>query len=464
MLHENSLPRIESASGLTGDDALPVVPATAEMSRTNRWFQSLLGAIPGRTRLMPLVYSFTDQALTVGGGFLVNVAVARAQTKEEYGLFALSYSVYALLLALYQAAILEPFTIYGSGRYRERFSEYLRLMVRSNAVMGLLLTAFLLLICFLLSRVAPQLVSRALWGLALTAAVLLSSHLLRRAFYLQRQPVLATKTSLVFFITVVCGLWLGAKSGWLDSRTVFLILAVGWITAGAVFGRKLSFGEPQRSFLQIEPHYWREHWNYSKWVLASAIIVQLTTQAYYWLLAGFLSAKEAGELRAIHLLIAPMDQVFVALSFVALPALSACYAAKDTGRFLFLWKRYVLATLGVTGAFAFAVRLIGKPVMHAIYAGKYDGLAPFLFVLALLPVLMGVGATMNNAVIATEKPKLTFFAYVCGGVTTLLGGIPLVMHFGLQGAVYGMLLSGAMYTGALALVFALRVRIRTVPA
>ncbi|MGC2767395.1 MAG: hypothetical protein WB607_17945, partial [Candidatus Acidiferrum sp.] len=138
---------------MTGGDALPVIPTPAEMSRTNSWFQSLLGAIPGRARLMSLVYSLTDQALTVGGGFLANVAVARAQTKEEYGLFALSYSVYALLLALYQAVILEPFTIYGSGRYRERFSEYLRLMVRSNAVMGLLLTASLLLICFLLSRV-----------------------------------------------------------------------------------------------------------------------------------------------------------------------------------------------------------------------------------------------------------------------------------------------------------------------
>jgi len=103
-------------------------------------------------------------------------------------------------------------------------------------------------------------------------------------------------------------------------------------------------------------------------------------------------------------------------------------------------------------------------MMHVIYSGKYDGLAPYLFVLALLPVLMGVAATMNNAVIATEKPKLTFYAYLCGGATTFLGGIPLVMHFGLWGAVSGMLLSGATYTGALAIAFALRVREQLSPA
>jgi O-antigen/teichoic acid export membrane protein len=316
----------------------------------------------------------------------------------------------------------------------------------------------------LVSRIAPHLVSRAFWGLALTAAVLLSSHLLRRGFYLQRQSVLAAKTSFVFFITVVCGLWLAAKLQWLDSLTVFLILAAGWITAGGIFGKKLAFGRPELSFLQIEPDYWREHWNYSKWVLATAIVFQFTTQVYYWLLAGFLSAKEAGELRAMHLLVAPMDQVFVALSFLALPALSARYAAKDIGKFLFLWKRYVFVTLSVTGVFALTVRIIGKSMMHVIYAGKYDGLAPYLFVLALLPVLMGVAATMNNAVIATEKPKLTFYAYVCGGATTFLGGIPLVIHLGLWGAVSGMLLSGATYTGALAVAFALRVREHSSPA
>jgi O-antigen/teichoic acid export membrane protein len=450
---------MENAPQLTGNDALPVIPR-----RANRWLRSLLGTIPKRARLMAVAYSFADQALAVGGGFLVNVALARAQSKEEYGFFALSYSIYAFLLALYHAAILEPYTIYGSGRYRERFGEYLRLMIQSNAVIGVSLTALLLLSCVGLSWVAPSFLSRAYWGLALTAGVILSGHLLRRAFYLQRQPAFAMKTSFVFFITVSCGLWLVAKSGWLNSFTVFLILAVGWIAGAAVFGRKLALGNRAQTFLEIQPHYWREHWKYSKWVLATAIVFQFTTQSYYWLVAAFLSAREVGELRAMYLLITPMDQVFIALSFLMLPALSTRYALRDVRGFLSLCKRYVLGTLGITGTFAIAIRILGKPMIHNLYAGKYDGLAPFLFVLALLPVLMGVAAAINNAVIATEKPKLTFFAYVCGGATTILGGIPLVMHFGLWGAVYGMLLSGAVYTGALALAFAVRVHGQTVAA
>ncbi len=410
---------------------------------------------------MPVAYSFADQALAVGGGFLVNVALARTQTKEEYGMFALSYSVYLLLTSLHNAAILEPYTVYGSGRYRERFSEYLRLIARSNVLLGLLLTGILLLICGILSWIAPHLMSRALLGLALTVSILLSGMFLRRAFYVHRQPALAAGSSLVFFLTVVCALWLTTKAHRLDSFTVFLILALGWIAAGAALGRKLPFGKRAQPFLTLEPQYWREHWKYSKWVLATAFVFQLTTQSYYWLVAGFLSAKEVAELRAMYLLVSPIEQALIAVSYVIVPALAAHYAANQMGSFLSLWKRFTLAAVGLTGLFAIAVRLVGKPVVHILYAGKYDGLAAYLFVLALLPMVLWIGNAMNHALNAVEKPRFVFWAYLTSAAATFLGGIPLVMHFGLWGAVYGMLFSGVTFTVAVAIGFFFNVYVKT---
>ena len=398
-----------------------------------------------------------DQGLAVGGGFLANVALARTQTKEEFGLFALSYSIYIFLTSLHNAAILEPYTVYGSGRYRQRFSEYLRLMTLNNTVLGLLLTGILLLTYLLLSWLAPQLMSRSLLGLGLTAGILLSGLFLRRVFYVQRQAVFAAMSSLAFFITVAFGLWLTVRAHRLDSFSVFLILAFGWIVAGAAFGRKLAFGKPKQSFLELEPGYWREHWNYSKWVLATAFVFQLTTQGYYWLVAAFLSVKEVGELRATYLVVAPVEQVLVAISFIFFPALASHYAAKRSEHFHSLWKRYTYATVGVTGLFALIVIFLGKPVMHILYAGKFDSLAPLLDLLALVPILIGIRATMSNALNAAEKPRLVLYAYISSGAATFLFGIPLVIHFGLHGAVYGMLLSAGMCTGVLAIGFFMNV-------
>jgi len=398
-------------------------------------------------------FSIADQALFVGGTFLANVMLARTQTKEEYGMFVLSYSVFTFLTGLHNASILEPYTVYGSGRYCNRVSEYLRLMARSNAIVGLVLTGSLLLVCLFFSWFAPHLFSRSLLGLGLTVGILLSGIFLRRAFYLEGKAMLAAGVSLAYFVTVALVLWFAARAHFLDGFSVFLILALGWIVAGAVFARRLPFGKTQNTFLDFEPKYWNEHWKYARWVLVTAFVFQFTTQGYYWLVAEFLSVREVAELRAMYLLIGPLDQLFIALSYLLLPMLALHYASKRMDKLVYLWEKYLLATVGAAVFFALAVRTLGKPVMHILYAGKFDGLAPLLFLLALLPLLMGIGNTLSNVLNAMEKPKLVFWGYVCSGVATFLLGIPLVLHFGLRGAVYGMLVSGTTYTAALGIAF-----------
>jgi O-antigen/teichoic acid export membrane protein len=399
----------------------------------------------------------------VGGIFWVNVMLARAQSKEEYGMFALSYSVYTFFSGLQNAAILEPYTVYGSGRYRERFSEYASLMARSNETVGAILTACLLLAFAILSVFAPHLGSRALIGLSLTVGVLLWSSFVRRTFYVQGRADMAAKISCIFFVSVACGVFLTAHFHLLNSFSVFLILALGWIAAGAGFVGKFRRPKSGKEFLQAEPGYWREHWKYAKWVLGTAFVFQLTTQGYYWLVAGLLSVKDVAQLKAIYILVTPVDQFFIAVNYLVLPAMAAHFAAGRLGEYFSLWRKVGLATVCVTGLFAGGVRMAGRPVLHVLYAGKFDGLVPLLFLLALLPLLMGIGNTMNDALKAAEMPRLVFYAYLASGAATVLLGIPLVKQFGLKGAVYGMLVSGATYSAVLGFGFLFRIARKSSP-
>jgi O-antigen/teichoic acid export membrane protein len=72
--------------------------------------------------------------------------------------------------------------------------------------------------------------------------------------------------------------------------------------------------------------------------------------------------------------------------------------------------------------------------------------------------VMWAGGTMGHALNAVEKPHFVFWAYVTSGTATLFFGVPLVIYFGLWGAVYGMLLSSVAYTLALVISFLLRFR------
>jgi O-antigen/teichoic acid export membrane protein len=418
-----------------------------------RWIVlGVAGSLTGQ-RLRQFTLGLADQGFSVGGMFLVNVMLARTQTKEDYGTFVLSYSIFTFLSGLHNAAVLEPYTVFGAGRHRDRFPAYSRLMLRSNAIVGAALATVLLVVCGVLGWARPEMPLRALLGLGLTVGIILTGSFLRRSFYIQGKPAGAATATLVFFATVAVSLWIAVWSHLLNSFSVFLILGLGWLVAGAVWLRGRPRDQAQDRFLDSVPDYWREHWGYARWVLAMAFVFQFMNQGYYWLVAGFLSVKEAGELKAMYVLIAPIEQVMISLSFLMLPALTAKYAARNFDGFVSLWKRYAWAMAGITSLFALAVRLVGAQAMHILYAGKFDSLAPLLFLLALVPLWIGIGNTFSDALRAAERPRLVFYAYLSSALATFVMGIPLVIYRGLRGAVYGMSVSGATFAGALAVAF-----------
>lgn len=402
-----------------------------------------------RAKFQQIVYSVLDQGFSVGGMFLVNVALARTQSKEEYGMFALCYSIFTFLAGLHNSVILEPYTVYGSGRYAISFNEYYGLMFRSNAALSAALSALLLTSCLVLGWLAPQYFSGALLGLSLGIGFLLTGLFLRRVFYIQRRPELAARVSLIFFIALGTGLLLVLRLHELNSLAAFLISGAAWLIAGVSVVRLLPRLRNMQRFTDLVPEYWAEHWKYSRWVFTTAFVFQLTSQGYYWLIAGFLSVKEVADLKAMLIVLAPVDQIYIAFGYLILPALAARYAAMNIRGLVSVWKWCLLANTGLMGGFALCVFFLGRPVAHLLYAGKFDPVLGLLPLLALFPVLMGIGNTMNAALKATENPKFVFQAYAGSGSVTLLLGAPLVRAYGLRGAVYGMLLSATAYSAVL---------------
>lgn len=391
-------------------------------------------------------YSIADQAFAVGGMFVANVALARVRSKEEYGAFALCYSVYTFLAGLHNAAILEPFTVFGSGRYHQHFQSYARLMRGRNTALCAGLSTLLLAIWLMLRWISPGLAMPALLGMILACGVLLTGTFIRRGFYVEGRPDRAAGFSLGFFAVLVLLLLAAIRGQWLTAFTTFAIAALAWIAAALVMAKVIPGRDAARDFDKIQAGYWTEHWNYARWVLATAFVFQLMTQGYYWLVAGLLSVKDLAGLRAMHLLVTPVDQLFIAFTLLILPLMAHRYATGQAQALISLWGRYSLLSLGVTATFAAVVHTVSLPLLHFIYGGKFDELAGLLGWLVLVPLVMGVGNSTNAALKAIERPNAVFYGYVASGVVTFLAGIPLVLHLGLRGAVYGMSLSAAAYT------------------
>lgn len=405
------------------------------------------------TRARQIGLSVADQGFTLGGMFLLNVTLARTQTKEDYGIFALSYSIFTFLSGLHNAAILEAYTIHGSGRYHQHFHEYGSLLRRANTWLCAGLTLTLTAAWGVLRWTKPRLASGTMLAMALTCGIFLMAAFVRRTFYIRRRPDLAARFSATFLFACTVLLLLFLRARPLDSFYAFVIAALAWCIAGLTVRGKWRAGMPEKSVEDIEPQYWAEHWKYSRWVFVTALVFQLTGQAYYWLAAVFLSIKDVGDLRAMYNLVTPVDQIFAAMILLILPMMSFRFASRRMAGLLPLWRTYCLFTILVTSAYAVFMNFFGRQLLHLLYRGKYDDLTSVLGILVLLPVVMGVGNTANAALKASEKPQAVFAAYITSGAATFVLGLPLILHFGIRGAVYGMLASGSIYTTTLCAAF-----------
>lgn len=408
--------------------------------------------------------SVFDQAFSVGGMFLANVALARTVSKGEYGLFTLSYSVFTFLSGLHNAALLEAYTVYGSGRYRERYDQYAWLIWNFNARLCVLLTIFLVSTWSVVHWLRPNMVGWPLLGMGITAGSLLTASLLRRMFYVQRKPFLAARFSSVFLVLVAILLWASCRFNLLTGFSIFVLVTLGWVISALMMWRFVPKPASISEFRSAQPNYRSDHWVYSRWVLATAFVFQLTTQGYYWVVAGLLSLKNVAELRAIYMLVAPVEQIFTAVTLIILPMLAVRYAAREMSEFLSVWRGYLLVFLAIGIVYVSVTLLAGAPVMHLLYQGKFDNVGALFVFIAFVPAIMGIGHTFNAALKAAERPNAVLYGYLVGGATTACVGVPLVLRLGLKGAVLGMIASAIAYSGTLGVQFWLLIRLTVSPA
>ena len=76
--------------------------------------------------------AIADQGVFAVSNFLLNILLARWLTPDDYGCFALAYSVFLSFLLVHSALFTTPLLVFGQGKYRERFPEYLGILLRGH--------------------------------------------------------------------------------------------------------------------------------------------------------------------------------------------------------------------------------------------------------------------------------------------------------------------------------------------
>ncbi len=395
-----------------------------------------------------------DQGLFASSNFLLSVLLARWLAPADYGAFALAYSVFWLLGVFHNAIFTGPMLVFGPGKYRERFPEYLGILLRGHFALMLPGAGLLAATAFLLGRLYSPAVERAFLALAIAGPFILLLWLLRRAFYVGFNPGFAAVGGCVYLLILLGGALALRAAGHLTPATGFLAMAgASSITCLLLLVLLRPTWTADWSTIRAVA---ADHWRFGKWGAASAGPGWVTDNIYFLVLPAWVGLAEAGALKGLLNLVMPALQSISALGVLLVPTL---VRDRDCGGPRSM-KRTIKLSLALfcLGSACYLALLWGfrLQIFRFLYAGKYAAYASWPLLLAgLLPFAQSLAIVMAGALGALEKPNLVFWSYLGGAAVALALGVPLASSLGVRGALVGPVVSYALM-GVLMLLFLMR--------
>jgi len=387
-----------------------------------------------------------DYGLISGSNFLLGVLLARWLAPEQYGAYALAFSIFVLVAFLYQALLLEPLSVFSGAAYRNNIRGYLKTTVWIH-------WAISLVVCLLLGGTA--IAARVWWhssvsavafaGMTLATPFILIHGLGRRSFYLKLSPGPAAFGSIFYCVLVTGGVFVVYWKGWLSSFTAYVVMGLAALVSGIVMVFQLNAKlEPATAELHL-PEVWKKHWEYGKWALLTCVVGWIPNYLYIPLISGISGIAAAGELRALMNFAAPLLQTFAALSMLFLPLAARVQDEKGRHGASALCRKLTLLFVGGGAAYWALLIPFRQPLFQLVYGGRYiesSYLIPFFAM-----ETMFWSAALGPAILlrAMESPRSLFFANGAASCIAIFFGIPATRYFGLTGVVWSMILANLLY-------------------
>lgn len=390
------------------------------------------------------VLTLTDQGLIGGSNFLIGILLARQLMPAEYGAYALAFEIFMVLSLAYACLILEPMLVFGPSTYSDSFPGYFGTLLWLHLAVAFMTVILLGGFAWVVQVLGQSsYLPRALEGAMIAVPCVLLFWLARRAFYVKLDPKTAVIGGLLYCAVLLAGVFLFFKLRSLSPFVAFVLMAAGALAAGPMLLRRLK---PSMAWRPKNPSV-REvalkHWIYGRWALAAAIASWISGNIYYILLSSMHGLAQTGALRALLNFASPIGQVAAALFMLTLPYTARMQRQSGPrGVERLSWS---LTPLFAGGAVAYwiAFLVFKHPILQFLYAGKYESVA------YLLPYVAGgcvfrIATTVQIVSLkAMQMPFLSFVAWLSSDFVACFVGIPAIWAFGLLGALWAYVLSGA---------------------
>jgi O-antigen/teichoic acid export membrane protein len=384
-------------------------------------------------------FAFLDQVLVSGGNFVGGILLARAFGVHEFGRFTLAWMLVEFMGSLQFAAVIQPMLNIGPKQEESDGDRYYHAVVAQQAVACLFLGG---LIWIGVAVAGWRLSDPDLEQLAMPLGAAIITYQLhnffRRYFFARDRPVASLCSDALRFaiqIAATVALPFFSPDAAADTGVWIVATACG---ASATMGAVL-FGRPGWNST-IFRNVAIRHWHFSKWLLPSALMYWMTSQAFMAMSGFVLGATATGSLRAAVSITGVLNLLLLALdNFAPVQASRALhYGGRDELLRYIAWLSCLTGALTVT--IVVLLNIAPGYIVHLLYGGRYKGIDYLVRWLCAPAAVNGIGTILVIWAAAMERTQTIFVSYAVATVFTLVAAYPLTLYGGVAGVAFGSLL------------------------
>jgi O-antigen/teichoic acid export membrane protein len=398
-------------------------------------------ALCPETALHQSFLSLADQTVASATNFLTGVVVARACSKEEFGLYMLGVSLVLLITDVQTSLISTPFMIYAPRLKGTANALYTgSILVHQLALSFLTILALVCGAFALKIGVGPQGLERVIWALVCVIGLIMLREFARRVCFAR----LKLKTAFLFdscvAIVQMSALLVLAHFGLLSASRAYLVIgsACGIAVLWWLWSDRGSYcARTSESFADL-----KKNWILGKWVFASGLLVAISMNIYPWLLALFHGTASAGVWAACLGVVSAGNPALLAIQNLVGPKIAHAHALRGAMGLRRLVLKMTVA-IGLPMSFLCLVLIFwGDRLVGLLYGHPYSGNGLVVALIALNVLITSTAFPFSRALFAIERADLDFFVNFAALVIMLTSGLWLVRMFGPVGAATGLLAAG----------------------
>ena len=385
------------------------------------------------------IYATVDQGIVSATNFLTNVIIARACSKDQFGLYILCLSIILILSDIQTYIVSTPYMVYSPHLNGKENALYTVSTLIHQITIGLLS----IIIIFILS-IIPHFgfiyrsgLESLLWILALVICFVLLRNYIRQICFAKKRIIEVLIYDIIVFVIQLGLLYLVYLKGRINIHLSFGIIgfassifAVVWIL--------LNTSQFKIDFTRVYSDL-KRNWTIGKWFCASGIIWTISLNLYPWILTAYYDSSVAGIWAACLGVVGLLNPLLIGGQNVVGPEIMHRYAKGgilEMKRFVFKVSPCLFALLFV---FSIPIIFFGDDLISFIYGEKYKGYGNIVAILVPNLLITATTFSLSRALFAIERANIDFVINLTAIFIQITFGVWLISNFNIIGAAYGYL-------------------------